>query len=165
MPNLLKMAKVQSILSLHAQGRSQREIARTLGVDRGTVRKYLLLGLSQAKPAIAPPGSTPAKPATPGIRPESANAPIGAGNSPGLSKPAIAPIRSPGPQRPTISTRFSLLVPSQAPALFRKSEAYALSKRNLPSLRRSLKAEAWRLSPIPPQIACGSFLPPNRMFK
>ena len=32
MPNLLKMAKVHSILSLHAQGRSQREIARTLSV-------------------------------------------------------------------------------------------------------------------------------------
>lgn len=37
MPNQLKMAKVQSMLSLHAQGRSQREIARTLGVDRETV--------------------------------------------------------------------------------------------------------------------------------
>ena len=54
MPNLLKMAKVQSILSLHAQGRSQREIARTLGVDRGTVHKYLRLGLSGSKSAIAP---------------------------------------------------------------------------------------------------------------
>jgi hypothetical protein len=66
MPNLLKMAKVQSILSLHAQGRSQREIARTLGVDRGTVHKYLRLGLCGPKPAIAPAGSDPSKPAAPG---------------------------------------------------------------------------------------------------
>lgn len=97
MPNLLKMAKVQSILSLHAQGRSQREIARTLGVDRGTVRKYLLAGLAGAKPAIAPTGSSPAKPAAPGLAPEPAHAPIGALGPPGTSKPAIAPIGSPGP--------------------------------------------------------------------
>jgi len=77
MPNLLKMAKVQSILSLHAQGRSQREIARTLGVDRGTVHKYLSLGLYGPKPAIAPAGSDPSKPAAPGIDPKPANAPIG----------------------------------------------------------------------------------------
>ena len=47
MPNLLKMANLQAILTLHAQGRSQREIARTLGVDRGTVHKYLLAQLSE----------------------------------------------------------------------------------------------------------------------
>ena len=65
MPNLLKMAKAQSILSLHAQGRSGREIARTLQVDRGTVRKYLRLGLCGPKPAIAPAGSgTKKKPKT-----------------------------------------------------------------------------------------------------
>jgi len=75
--NLLKMAKVQSILSLHAQGRSAREIARILQVDRGTVRKYLSLGLSGPKPAIAPTGSGASKPAAPGESSKSANAPIG----------------------------------------------------------------------------------------
>ena len=113
MPNLLKMAKVQSILSLHAQGRSQREIARTLGVDRGTVHKYLSLGLYGPKPAIAPAGSDPSKPAAPGIDPKPANAPIGVTAStmadgltapigglppPPGSKPANAPIGPPGPQ-------------------------------------------------------------------
>ena len=78
MPNLLKMAKVQSILSLHAQGRSAREIARTLQVDRGTVRKYLRLGLSGSKPAIAPAGSDPSKPAAPAEASEPPNAPIAA---------------------------------------------------------------------------------------
>lgn len=77
MANLLKMAKVQSILSLHAQGRSQREIARTLGVDRGTVRKYLRLGLCGPKTANAPIGSAPSKPAAPGIAPKPAMAPTG----------------------------------------------------------------------------------------
>jgi transposase len=74
MPNLLKMAKVQSILSLHAQGRSQREIARTLQMDRGTVRKYLLLGLSAPKPADAPAGLAGSKSAAPGTGQEPADA-------------------------------------------------------------------------------------------
>lgn len=89
MSNLLKMANIQSILSLHAQGRSQRAIARQLGVDRGTVRKYLLLGSSGANPAIAPAGCDPSKPATPGRAAESAD--------PAISKPAIAPAGSSGP--------------------------------------------------------------------
>lgn len=98
MPNLLKMAKVQSILSLHAQGRSQREIARTLGVDRGTVHKYLRLGLCGPKSAIAPAGSDASKPAAPGADAKPANAPIGALPAPSGSKPANAPIGPPGPQ-------------------------------------------------------------------
>jgi len=76
--NLLKMAKVQSILSLHAQGRSAREIARILQLDRGTVRKHLSRGLSGPKPAIAPTGSDASKPAAPGERSKPATAPIGA---------------------------------------------------------------------------------------
>jgi transposase len=68
-----------------------------LGVDRGTVRKYLLAGLAGPKPAIAPAGSTPSKPAAPGTSQEPANAPIGALNPPGNPKPAMAPIGSPGP--------------------------------------------------------------------
>lgn len=109
MPNLLKMAKVQSILSLHAQGRSARQIARALSVDRGTVRKYLRLGLSGPIPAIAPTGSDPSKPAAPGKNPESANAPIGALSPPPGSKPAIAPMGPPGPQSQCAPYREALL--------------------------------------------------------
>ena len=55
MANLLKMAIVQSILSLHAQGFSARRIARTLGVNRETVSRYIRLSLeSRPKPANAP---------------------------------------------------------------------------------------------------------------
>ncbi len=55
MANLLKMAIVQSILSLHAQGFSARRIARTLGVNRETVSRYIRSSLgSGPKPANAP---------------------------------------------------------------------------------------------------------------
>jgi transposase len=81
MANLLKMAKVQSILSLHAQGWPQRRIARELGVDRETVGKYLRQQLCGAKPANAPTGWGESKPATlaplPAPEPKPANAPTG----------------------------------------------------------------------------------------
>jgi len=41
MSNQLSMAKVHSIATLHDSGHSNREIARLLGVDRGTVNKYV----------------------------------------------------------------------------------------------------------------------------
>lgn len=102
MPNLLKMAKLQSILSLHAQGRSQREIARTLNLDRGTVRKYLLAELSASKRANAPPGSLLSKPAAPGDKAESDNTPV-------TSKPAIAPV---GPRSQCEPYRQTILAKS-----------------------------------------------------
>lgn len=54
MSNLLTMAMAQSILSLHAQGWSQRRIARALSIDRETVRRHVQGG---SKPANAPVGS------------------------------------------------------------------------------------------------------------
>jgi len=44
MANQLKMAKIQSIQLLHSLRWSQRRIARELGVDRETVRKYCACG-------------------------------------------------------------------------------------------------------------------------
>jgi transposase len=68
MANVLKMALIESILSLHAQRWSQRRIARELEIDRETVRKYLRQQLCEAKPANAPTGSVGSKPATlPGV--------------------------------------------------------------------------------------------------
>ena len=43
MVNRLKMAKVQSILSLYAHGWSGRRIARELFIDRETVLRYVRL--------------------------------------------------------------------------------------------------------------------------
>ena len=68
MANVLKMALVESILSLRAQRWSQRRIARELEIDRETVRKYLRQQLCGAKPANVLTGSDGSKPATlPGL--------------------------------------------------------------------------------------------------
>lgn len=106
MANVLKMALIESILSLYAQHWSQRRIARELQIDRETVRKYLRERLSGSKPAIAPTGSGGSKPATfpgapaPSPKPAS-NLPTGskaglAGESAGLAEVAKALV-PPGP--------------------------------------------------------------------
>lgn len=64
MANRLKMAILHSIQLLHSLHWSQRRIADELGIDRGTVRKYLACGSCEAKPAIPPSGSEGPKPAT-----------------------------------------------------------------------------------------------------
>jgi transposase len=73
MSNLLQVAMIETILSLHQRGWSQRRIARELGIDRETVARYLRSPAGRSKPAHAPTGS--------------------ADNADG-SKPAIAPIGS-----------------------------------------------------------------------
>ena len=88
MANQLKMATVQSILSLHEKGWTQQKIAQALGIDRGTVSRYLrkaaesaecngipphpTAGKADSKPAIAPTGSEVL-----GDPPEASLAPIG----------------------------------------------------------------------------------------
>ena len=49
MANRLKMAAVDSILRLHAQGWSQRRISVELQVDRKTVSRYVQLGTAGPK--------------------------------------------------------------------------------------------------------------------
>ena len=56
MANRLKMATVDSILRLHAQGRSQRQIAIDLHVDRKAVSRYVQLSKRDAASATAPSG-------------------------------------------------------------------------------------------------------------
>lgn len=79
MANQLKMAEIQSILTLRTRGWSFRRIARELGVHRETVARYVQLAAAPAKPANAPIGSAV---------PEPANAPIG---SDGLAGPPSGP--------------------------------------------------------------------------
>src|SRR3989442_3106144 len=60
----LKVNQQQSIMALHEQGWARRRIARELGLDRGTVGKYLA---GKSKPATPQTGSDEAgrsKPAT-----------------------------------------------------------------------------------------------------
>jgi transposase len=75
MANCLKVARVHAILTLHQRGWSNRRIARELGLDRGTVNRYV----REAKEG-----------------PNAANAPSGSATDMG-SKPANAPLGSGGP--------------------------------------------------------------------
>ena len=58
MANQLKMATVQSILSLHEKGWTQQKIAQALGIDRGTVSRYLHRAAESAQHDSSPPCST-----------------------------------------------------------------------------------------------------------
>jgi len=65
MSNVLRVSLQTTIYSLADRGWSQRRIARELGINRGTVGRYLRLA-RKAKPAIltaGPAGSNEAKPA------------------------------------------------------------------------------------------------------
>jgi transposase len=59
--NRLKVSLQHSIVTLAANGWSQRRIARELGIHRETVGKYLRM--AESKPAIVPTGSEGSKPA------------------------------------------------------------------------------------------------------
>lgn len=75
MANFIKMAIVESIFSLHAQGLSAREIARTLRIGRGTVGRHLRgqrRGASNGAIAPIDPGRV-------GEPSNGANAPTGSG--------------------------------------------------------------------------------------
>jgi hypothetical protein len=70
----LKVNQQQSIIALHEQGWSGRRIARELGLDRGTVGKYLA---GSSKPATNPqPGSGEAAPSKPAINPHTGSATV-----------------------------------------------------------------------------------------
>jgi transposase len=64
MANVLNVALIESIQSLHAQGWSRRRIARELGVDRETVGKYVSARSCGQNPPNLPIGSDGPKPAT-----------------------------------------------------------------------------------------------------
>lgn len=110
MTNVLKMAIVDSVFQLRTLGWSARRIARELGIDRGTVRKYLKRLNSEPKPAIPPAGSGGSKPATFPPAPGTAEAGSGRADSAAQDsevKPAIPPAGSAsengglsGPERP-----------------------------------------------------------------
>ena len=86
MANQLKMAFVETLLRLHAQGWSQRRIARELGIDRAAVARHI----RQAEAAAKSPDNGAADTAVPaGAKP--ARAPTGSADLPAESKPASAP--------------------------------------------------------------------------
>src|SRR5271166_1890916 len=101
MSNLLKVAMIDLILSLHRQGLSQRRIASELGINRETVARHLSQPPDAAKPAIAPSGSIEAE-----TEPKPAIAPSGLIEAEAEPKPAIAPSGSAACQ-PGTSTDLS----------------------------------------------------------
>ncbi len=64
--NQLKVNQQQTIVALHQQGWSKRKLARELGLDRVTVRKYLAAAAKSPAPqtgsAAAPPPKSPPNP-------------------------------------------------------------------------------------------------------
>lgn len=89
MPNLLKVAMIETILALRQRGWSQRRIAHELGIDRETVARHLKQAATDSKPANAPIGShTVEADSKPAI------APIGSAEMTDGPKPAKAPIGS-----------------------------------------------------------------------
>ena len=84
MSNRLSMAKIHSIETLHASGHSNREIARLLGVDRGTVNGYVRRLKSQNRP-------------DPQTGQVGASPPTGSDQRPSTSPPDVPPSRS-GPR-------------------------------------------------------------------
>jgi transposase len=150
MANQLKMARIQAIQQLQALGWSQRRIARELGLDRATVRKYGSCGSDGPKPAIPPSGCEGAKPATvPGL-PGSTGVGGGvAGNAECAAgpKPAIPPAGSVGgelPSKPAIPPAGSdVTTPPPAPrkSRGRPSECEAYREIILAQLDQDLTAQ------------------------
>jgi transposase len=90
MANVLNVALVESIQSLHAQGWSRRRIARELGVDRETVGKYVSARSCGQNPPNLPTGSVSPKPATVAGLPASEPADRQIGNRAGIEDPKPA---------------------------------------------------------------------------
>ena len=100
MSNLLKVAMIDIILSLHRKGWSQRQIAIELGINRETVARYIKRVGTAPKPANAPSGSEPL-----GSDPKPANAPPGSEPLGSDPKPANAPSGSEPPGTMPIDLR------------------------------------------------------------
>ncbi len=79
MANRLKVGWVHAIDTLLTRGWSHRRIARSLGIDRGTVARYAHRARAPANAAGAPPGSEggAAADSTAGVDPNTAKAPQG----------------------------------------------------------------------------------------
>lgn len=94
MANILKMAIIQAIQQLHEARWPQRRIARELGINRGTVARYLRLLKADPNAAIPPTGPADPKPATfhgPPAPPGEPSDGSDGSDCNGDSKPAIPP--------------------------------------------------------------------------
>jgi transposase len=105
MANVLKVAMQDSIITLHENGHSQREICKLLGASRKTVRRYIRLHESKALSGHEDPKSLIST--------------AGSGPGPPTPKPAISTAGSPGrrsacePFRETIEDKVELGLSAQ----------------------------------------------------
>src|SRR5258708_3528838 len=98
MANRLKMAMLESILTFHRLGWSNRRIARELGIDRDAVSRHLRTVAARSKAATAPPGSEEAAP-----RSNAAKAPPGSGAAGTEANAAKAPTGSEAATEPALA--------------------------------------------------------------
>jgi transposase len=124
MANLLKMAMIESILSFHRLGWSNRRIARELGIDRGAVSRHLQQIEARAKAAKAPPGSE-----TPANDPKAAKAPLGSDLVEAASKAAKAPPGSDADAEPTLAAASRSLCQSWHAVILAKLQAGLTAQR------------------------------------
>ena len=84
MSNLLKVAMIDLVFSLHRQGLSQRRIARELGINRETVARYLKPGREtrQNQPLRPPARSLPRRSQNQPLRPPARSQPRPSQNQP-----------------------------------------------------------------------------------
>jgi transposase len=142
MANLLRMALIETIFTLHQRGWSQRRIARELGIHRETVARHLLEP-PPSKPAIAPLGSEPsAEDSKPAIAPSGSDLVVSG------SKPAIAPFGSTLPEMPWINGQEDSAV------FVSQSDRQASSDPVCPLRGRQSACEPWR-SIIEAKLALG----------
>lgn len=91
MANRLKVGWVHAIETLLTRGWSHRRIARSLGIDRGTVARYARRARAPANAAGAPPGSEggAAEDSAACLDPNAARAPLGMEQAGAPSGPAV----------------------------------------------------------------------------
>jgi len=112
MANQLKVGLVQTIYTLLEQGWSRRRIARTLGIDRGTVTRYANKARAPANAAGAPPGSKGegAGNSAACADPNAAGAPPGSGGPDASLAPADADTPARPPVQPSRCEAFREII-------------------------------------------------------
>jgi transposase len=100
--NFIKMAIVQSILSLHAQGLSGRQIARTLRLGRGTVARHL----RRQRQGASNGAIAPIDPARVGAAPNGAIAPTGSDPAAASAQPIPLSAAKAAPGPPSKAARW-----------------------------------------------------------
>jgi transposase len=150
MANVLKVLEQNMIEQLAAQGWSRRRIARHLGLDRKTVRRYLRAGAKS--PTISTPGSS---------TPESANSPISTPGSAAAAEVVTEALQAQAgrpslceAERSRIETKLQAGLSAQRIYQDLRAEvqfegSYQSVKRFVRQLRQAQPERVWRLEVQP----------------